>query len=60
MSEPAPEPSFEIDSELIRQMRDAGSEDLLSLVREHASRLDPEAVRLILCNPYVTADVIEA
>lgn len=60
MSEPDPEPSFEIDSELIRQMREAASADLLSLVREHASRLDPEAARLILRNPYVTAEVVEA
>ena len=40
-------------------MREAGSEELLALVREHVGRLDPPAVRLVLRSPYVTTEVTE-
>ncbi|HWM94391.1 MAG TPA: hypothetical protein VN493_26785 [Thermoanaerobaculia bacterium] len=49
----------ELDPELVHRMREAGSEELLALVREHADRLDPPAVRLILRNLYTTAEVVE-
>jgi hypothetical protein len=45
--------------ELERRLREAGEEELLALVREHAGRLDPPAVRQVLLNPYVTGEVIE-
>lgn len=55
-----PEAPSELSPEIVQRMREAGSEDLLALVREHAPRLDPQAVRLILRNPYVTTEVVEA
>ena len=56
MSEPAPS---ELDPELVHRMLEAGSEELLALVREHAARLDPPAVRTVLRSSYVTAEVVE-
>lgn len=63
MIEPAqgevpPELPSEID-DVVRRMRDAGSEELLALVREHAGLLDPPAVRNVLRSSFVTAEVIE-
>jgi len=50
----------ELDPSILHRMRDAGSEELLALVREHAGLLDPPAVRLVLRSSFVTAEVIEA
>jgi hypothetical protein len=44
--------------ELERRLREAGPEELLTLVRERAPELSPAAVRQALRNPYVTAEVI--
>ena len=52
------EASSEI-SDILRRMREAGSEELLVLVREHAGLLDPPAVRNVLRSSFVTAEVIE-
>jgi hypothetical protein len=43
-----------------RRLRDAGSEELLALVRERAAELSPAAARQALLNPFVNAEVIEA
>src|SRR5580693_7886725 len=43
-----------------RRLRDAGSEELLALVRERAAELSPVAARQALLNPFVNAEVIEA
>jgi hypothetical protein len=48
------------DPELAGRLREAGSEDLLALVREHLARLDPPAVKTVLRNPYATAEVVDA
>jgi hypothetical protein len=49
-----------IEPELVARLREAGSDELLALVREHAGRLDPPAVRIALRNPYATAEVVDA
>lgn len=54
-----PEVPSELDPSIVHRMREAGSEELLALVREHASRLDPPAVRIVLRSSFVTAEVIE-
>lgn len=60
MSEPAQqEVPSELDPDLVLRMREAGSDELLALVREHVGRLDPPAVRLILRSPFVTSEVAE-
>jgi hypothetical protein len=45
--------------ELERRLREAGTEELLALVREQAPELSPVAARLVLQNPYVSAEAIE-
>ena len=45
--------------ELAHRLREAGSEELTALVREHATELDPEAVRQALLNPHCTAEATE-
>lgn len=50
----------EADPELAGRLREAGSDELLALVREHLARLDPPAVKAILRNPYTTAEVVDA
>jgi hypothetical protein len=52
---PAPRPLFELE----RRLREAGSDELLALVREQAPELSPAAAQLALRNPYVTAEVVE-
>src|SRR6202140_248002 len=47
-----------LPDEIERRLGEAGSEELLGLVRERAAGLSPEAVRQALRNPYVTAEVI--
>lgn len=47
------------EPELHRLLREAGSEELASLVRERAEELSPPAVRHVLGNPYCTAEVVE-
>lgn len=47
------------DLELAGRLREAGSDDLLALVREHLARLDPPAVKAVLRNPYATAEVVD-
>ncbi|HEV7787336.1 MAG TPA: hypothetical protein VGQ28_18480, partial [Thermoanaerobaculia bacterium] len=49
----APEP------ELALRLREAGSEELTALVREHANELDPQAVRQALRNAHCTAEATE-
>jgi hypothetical protein len=51
-SDPAP-PDLEI------RLREAGAEELLALVREHAARLEARAARGVLRNPFVTAEIVE-
>lgn len=61
MSEPLQEEARStLDPDLVLRMCEAGSEELLALVREHVGRLDPAAVRLVMRSPYVTAEVAEA
>lgn len=60
MSDPVREEApSELDPETLRRMREAGSEELLALVREHAELLDPPAVHSVLRSPFVTSEVIE-
>lgn len=65
MSEGLPEPPSPAGDdagsapELYRRLREAGSEELDALVREHAGELSPPAVRHVLGNPYCTAEVVE-
>lgn len=47
------------EPELHRRLREAGSEELAALVREHAGELEPPAVRHALRSPYCTAEVVE-
>jgi hypothetical protein len=51
-------PSETIDGLLLR-LREAGSEELLDLVRDRAADLDVPGVRQMLRNPYVTGEVVE-
>ena len=53
LEQPAPEP------ELHLRLREAGSEELLALLREHAGELTAPAVRNAFRNPYCTAEAIE-
>jgi hypothetical protein len=48
-----PEPDLE------RRLREADSEALLDLVREHLAELEPAAVRQVLRNPFCTAEIVE-
>lgn len=60
MSEPDPSTNpSELDEEVLRRMREAGSEELLALLKEHSTRLDPPAVRAVLRNPFVTAEAMD-
>lgn len=62
MSEPfeeSPAESGPLAPEVLHRMREAGTEELLALVKEHAVRLDPPAVSVVLRNPYVTAEVMD-
>lgn len=57
---PSELPSLPVElADVLRRMREAGSEELLALVREHAGLLDPPAVRNVLRSSFVTAEVIE-
>jgi len=49
----------ENEPELHRRLREAGSEELAALVREHVEEMEPPAVRHALRSPYCTAEVIE-
>lgn len=49
----------ELDPSVLHRMRDAGSEELLALVREHGGLLDPPAVRVVLRSSFATPEVIE-
>jgi hypothetical protein len=65
MSEPLEERilskvAAESDPELAGRLREAGSDGLLVLVREHLGRLDSPAVKTVLRNPYATAEVVDA
>ncbi len=53
------EPPASIPPELAGRLGEAGSDELLSLVREHRTRLDPAAVKIVLRNPYATAEVVD-
>jgi hypothetical protein len=60
MSDPLEEAALpESDPELAGRLREAGSDELLALVREHLARLDPPAVKAILRNPFTTAEVVD-
>ena len=48
------------EPELERRLREAGGEELLSLVHEHAGEIEPAEVRQALRNAFCTAEVIEA
>src|SRR3954452_10434583 len=56
MSTSLPEPA----PDLQLRLSEAGSEELLALLRGHAGELTAPAVRHALRNPYCTAEVIEA
>jgi len=43
----------------LERLREAGSEELLNLVREHLAELDPPAVRHVLHNPFCTPEILE-
>ena len=51
--EPAPESAFD------RRLREAGSAELLGLVREHLAELEPPSVRQVLRNPFCTTEIVE-
>ncbi len=53
--EPGPVPGTEIE----RRLREAGGEELLALVREHAGEIEPAGVRQVLRNAFCAAEVIE-
>ncbi len=48
------------EPELHRRLREAGSEELLALLRERSGELTAPAARHALRNPYCTAEAIEA
>lgn len=50
----------QLAGQLAGRLREAGSEELLALVREHLARLDPPLVKAVLRNPYATAEVVDA
>lgn len=52
-SEPSPE------TDLDRRLREAGSEELPELVREHLAELEPPGVRQVLHNPFCTREIVE-
>ena len=52
-----PQPAAE--PELHHRLREAGTEELLALLRTHAGELTAPAVRHALRNPYCTAEAIE-
>jgi hypothetical protein len=54
-----PAPANDNRDDLERRLREAGSEELLRLVREHADRLDVPAARQALRNPHCTVEVVD-
>jgi hypothetical protein len=54
-----PAPANDNREDLERRLREAGSEELLALVREHAGRLEVPAARQALRNPHCTAEVVD-
>lgn len=54
-----PAPANDNRSDVELRLREAGSEELLALVAEHAARLEPPAARQALRNPYCTAEVVD-
>lgn len=58
MQETAPTPPAPVP-ELDRRLREAGSEELLELVRAHAGELDVAAACQALRNPYCTVEIVE-
>ena len=46
-------------SDLARRLREAGTEELVALVRERSAELDPALVGQALRNPFCTAEVLE-
>lgn len=46
-------------SDLEIRLREAGSEELLALVREHVASLEAQSARGVLRNPYVTVEIVE-
>lgn len=46
-------------ADLERRLREAGSVELLALVREHLAVLEPPAVRQALHNPFCTTEIVE-
>lgn len=47
------------ETDLDRRLREAGSEELLELVRAHLAELEPPAVRQVLRNPFCTQEIVE-
>lgn len=54
-----PDPANDNRGDVERRLREAGTEELLALVAEHATRLEPPAARQALRNPYCTAEVVD-
>lgn len=58
-AETSPDSDPESHSDLDRRLREAGSEELLALVRAHAATLEAPAARHVLRNPFCTTEVVE-
>jgi hypothetical protein len=58
-TDPAESLSPQGPSELELRLREAGAEQLLALVREHAAHLEVPAARQALRNPHCTAEIAE-
>lgn len=54
-----PVPANDNRDDLGRRLREAGPEELLRLLREHADHLDAPAARQALCNPHGGAEVVD-
>lgn len=48
-----------LDESLARRLREAETDELLRLAREHVGELDVSAVRHILANPFASREVVE-
>jgi hypothetical protein len=54
-----PTPESPPESAFDRRLREAGSAELLELVREHLAALEPPSVRQVLHNPFCTMEIVE-
>lgn len=54
-----PETPLDIPPEVKNRLREAGSDELLALLREHAASLDAPAALLVLGNSYATPEILD-